>query len=855
MRELNSVPKPKTDKKVRVSTNSRLARFLLGPVGRGLIIGITVFVILGIAAFTYFYAKYSSMVADKLHEPFANAARIYSAPEAVYVGDAFTPGDIAGRLRRSGYSESRSNRVGYYLTHPNSLDVFPGPDSFFTETAATIKFSGSKISQIISLQDNTERSSYQIEPQLITNVSGPSREKRRSVEFHDIPTMMVNALTSVEDKHFFQHSGFDPVRVVKAAYTDIREGRKDQGASTLSMQLAKMILGDYEKKWAYKFAEVMVTLQIEQKLSKQQIFQYYANDVPLGARGSFQIHGFGEAAEVYFGKDLSQISLPEAATLAGMVQRPSYFDPYRHPERIKTRRNIVLGLMHENNYISDRDYELAIAAPVNVAKGVAQSTEAPYFVDLVDDALQSKFENADFQSNAYRIYTSLDLRLQRAAAEAIRDGMQNVDDQIKKQRRFRGQTPPEAQVALIALDPHTGEIKALSGGRNYGVSQLNHILAKRQPGSIFKPFVYAAAMNTGLPNSGAEKVITPSTIVNVDPTTFYYDGGKEYSPRNFDKNEGGDMTLREALAHSVNVAAVRVAEMVGYQKVVDVARAAGMNDKIEPTPAVALGSYEITPLEAAGAYTIFSNGGMLLKPSFISSVRSQDGASIYRNKVETKKALDPRVAYLLTNMMEEVLRSGTAAGVRGKYGFTVPAAGKTGTSFDGWFAGYTSELLCIVWVGFDDNRELKLEGAHSAAPIWAQFMKKALSYHEYRDAKPFRAPAGIVSETIDPLNGTLATSQCPGQRSEVYIAGSEPVQVCPIHGGRIITTTVSGWDTAPTPPPAANVAPDAVARRALRQIPPDPTPVLATPPPPPAPPNRPAKKGLLRRIFGHRNGE
>ncbi len=335
----------------------------------------------------------------------------------------------------------------------------------------------------------------------------------------------------------------------------------------------------------------------------------------------------------------------------------------------------------------------------------------------MDDALQSKFENADFQSNAYRIYTSLDLRLQRAAAEAIRDGMQNVDDQIKKQRRFRGQTPPEAQVALIALDPHTGEIKALSGGRNYGVSQLNHILAKRQPGSIFKPFVYAAAMKRGCRIRERKKVITPSTIVNVDPTTFYYDGGKEYSPRNFDKNEGGDMTLREALAHWVNVAAVRVAEMVGYQKVVDVARAAGMNDKIEPTPAVALGSYEITLLEAAGAYTIFSNGGMLLKPSFISSVRSQDGASIYRNKVETKKALDPRVAYLLSDMMEEVLRSGTAAGVRGKYGFTVPAAGKTGTSFDGWFAGYTSELLCIVWVGFDDNRELELEGAHSAAPI------------------------------------------------------------------------------------------------------------------------------------------
>ena len=831
-----------------MSAGSRMARFFLGPVGRGIVIAVALFVIIAIGAFTYFYAKYSEMVADKLHEPFANTARIFSAPEAVYVGDTFTPDDIANRLRRSGYTEARSNRTGYYIIHPNSLEVFPGPDSFFVQEAGAIKFTGAKISQIISLQDNTERGAYQIEPQLITNVSGPSREKRRVVKFHDIPLVMVNALTSVEDKHFFQHSGFDPVRIVKAAYTDIREGRKDQGASTLSMQLAKMILGDYEKKWAYKFAEVMVTLQIEQKLSKQEIFQYYANDVPLGSRGSFQIYGFGEAAEVYFGKDLSQISIPEAASLAGMVQRPSVFDPYRHPDRLKARRNIVLGLMRDNAYISERDYELASASPVNVAKGAAQSTEAPYFVDLVDDALQNKFQDADFQSNAYRIYTTLDLRLQRAAGDAIRDGMVLVDEQIKKQRRFRGQTPPEPQVALIAIDPHTGEVKALSGGRNYGLSQLNHILAKRQPGSIFKPFVYAAAMNTGL--NGAAKVLTPSTIVNVDPITFYYDGGKEYSPKNFDKREEGDMTLREALAHSVNVAAVHVAETVGYQNVVDMAHRAGMNDKIEPTPAVALGSYEITPLEAAGAYTVFANGGDWVKPSFISMVRAQDGAAVYKNKVETKKALDPRVAYLLTSMMEEVLRSGTAAGVRSKYGFNVPAAGKTGTSFDGWFAGYTSELLCIVWVGFDDNRELNLEGAHSAAPIWAQFMKKALSYHEYRDAKPFKAPPGIVSETIDPLNGLLATPQCPGQRQEVYISGTEPVQVCPIHGGRIITTTVSGWDTAP--PPGANTAPDAVAKRALRQIPPDGAPAAT---PAPADPNKPAKKGLLRRIFGKHGGE
>ena len=256
------------------------------------------------------------------------------------------------------------------------------------------------------------------------------------------------------------------------------------------------------------------------------------------------------------------------------------------------------------------------------------------------------------------------------------------------------------------------------------------------------------------------------------------------------------MTLRDALARSLNVATVKVGQMVGFDAVVDMANRAGMNYKIQPTPAVALGAYEITPVEAAGAYTIFANAGDYLKPSFLSMVRAQDGKIVFKNKVEEKQVLDPRVAYLTTSLMEEVLRSGTAAGVRARYNLTMPAAGKTGTSHDGWFAGYTSELLCVVWVGFDDNRELNLEGAHSAAPIWAEFMKRALEYREYRDTKPFRAPAGIVSITIDPESGMPAAPACPKTRSEVYIAGTEPVGVCPLHGGRGGPTTVAGWDTS-----------------------------------------------------------
>jgi penicillin-binding protein 1B len=800
MRKLPLVAKSAQKKgmSLRIPTSSALARFLLSPVGRGVIMGGALLVILVLGVFTYFYARYSHVIDEKLNAgPFANNAKIFAAPESVGVGDALSPNEVAAQLRRSGYNEARGNAIGYYQVRPNAVEIFPGPESYFDQEAAVIKFAGGRISQIVSLQDNTARNQYQLEPQLITNISGSAREKRRLVKFADIPPVLVQAVTSAEDKHFFQHSGFDPVRIIKAAYVDIRQGRKEQGASTLSQQLARMFFLDQDKRWTRKMAEMIITLQLEQKLTKNEIFEDYANQIYLGNRGTFRIHGFGEAAEAYLGKDLSQINLPEAAELGGLIQRPAYFDPFHHPERMKDRRNIVLTMMHTNGFVNDHDYQLAMDSPLTVARGAAQSAEAPYFVDEVNDELQTTFQDADFQSNAFRVYTTLDLRLQRMAGDAISAGMKLVDDQIKKQRRFKGQTPPEPQVALVALDPHTGAVKAIAGGRNYGMSQLNHVLARRQPGSIFKPFVYAAAMETAI--NGAAKVITPSTIIKDERTTFWFNGNP-YSPRNFADEYYGDVPLRFALAHSLNSAAVKVAEEVGYDTVVEMANRAGMNYKIQPTPAVALGAYEITPLEAAGAYTMFSNDGRYVKPDFLTLVRDQSSKILYQHKDTQKQVLDQRVVYLMTSLMQEVLRSGTAAGAREHYGFNVPAAGKTGTSRDGWFAGYTSELLCVVWVGFDDNTELNLEGAHSAAPIWMQFMKSALQFREYRDTKAFEAPDGIVSIDIDPKSGMPSTPMCPEHRSEVYIAGTQPVGFCPLHGGRGGITTSAGWDT---PPPAA----------------------------------------------------
>jgi len=851
--------------RLRIPRGSGLTHVVLGPVGRFFLIAFAVVVIVTLGTFIFFYSKYSGLIDEKLRAGvFANTAKIYGAPQSVAVGDVTTSAEIARELRRSGYNESRGNPIGYFLVHPTFIEIFPGSESYFDQEAGVIRFSGGRISQIVSLQDNTARNLYQLEPQLITALSGPSREKRRMVHFGDIPKVLVEALTSAEDQRFFQHNGFDPIGIIRAAYTDVKEGRKGQGASTLSMQLARMFWLDQDKSWTRKAAELIITLQLEQKLTKEEIFEDYANQIYLGWRGSFRIRGFGAAADAFLGKDLSQINLPEAAELAGIPPSPSRYDPFRHPDHLRERRNVVLGLMRRNGYINDRDYELAIEAPLTVAKGTSQSAEAPYFVDLVNDEMQTRFQDSDLQSNGFRIFTTLDMNLQRAAAEAVRLGMANVDELIKKQRRFKGQTPPEAQVALVALDPHTGAIKALVGGRNYGMSQLNHVLAKRQPGSIFKPFVYAAALDMAV--AGRAQPLTPASIMVDEPTTFWFDG-KPYEPGNFEHEFYGPVTLRQALAHSLNVATVKVAEKVGYEKVVEMANRAGMNYKIQPTPAVALGAYEITPVEAAGAYTMFANGGDYVKPNFISMVRDDKGKVVHKSKIEDKQVLDPRVAYLMTSLMEEVLRSGTAAGVRAKYGLNAPMAGKTGTSHDGWFAGYTSDLLCVVWVGFDDNKELNLQGAHSAAPIWAEFMKRALGYRAYHDAKPFEAPPGIVSVEIDPATGMVATPSCPGARAEVFIAGTQPLQACTRHGGgRTNVTNVSGWDTSPAPPtkppPALSppptitafpgdgqVLPDEIARRAARQPRQLPSDSVPTQTPKPEP-KREEKKGILHRIFG-----
>src|ERR1017187_9470552 len=357
MRELPVVAKSdeksaRQKMKLRILHGSGFAHLILGPTGRILIVVFSLFVIAGLGAFTFFYARYARVIDEKLRAGvFANSAKIFAAPESVSVGDAIPPDVIATDLRRSGYTESRGNPVGYYQLHPDYIEIFPQSDSYFEQEPGLIRFANGRISQIVSLQDNTARNQYQLEPQLIQAISGAAREKRRMAKFNNIPKILVEAVTSIEDKRFFQHSGFDPLRILRPVYVDVKEGRKDQGASTLSMQTARMFFLTQDKSWKRKAAEFIITLQLEQKLSKEDIFEYYANQVDLGWRGTFHIVGLAQASEAYLGKDLNNINLPEAAEIAGMIQRPGYFDPFRHPDRLHDRRNIVLLLMRQNNVI------------------------------------------------------------------------------------------------------------------------------------------------------------------------------------------------------------------------------------------------------------------------------------------------------------------------------------------------------------------------------------------------------------------------------------------------------------------------------------------------------------------------
>jgi penicillin-binding protein 1B len=773
------------------SATSRSSRLIHSPFFRITIIALLGIMVVGSIVFGYFYYQYQRVVDDRIASGpiFASVSQIYAAPREIRAGQKLPVSAIAADLRQAGYNSN--SQLGTYQVNGDNIFIKPGPESYHNTDGATINTSGGTV-QSITAENGAALSAYELEPQLITALSeDKNRTKRRLVTYKEIPPHMVQAVVAIEDRDFFNHGGVNYLRIAKCAVADVITHHKTCGGSTLTQQLAKNLFLSPEKRIKRKLIEILITFQLEARFNKQQIFEMYANEMNLGHRGSYEINGFGEAAQVFFGTNLGQLDLAQCATLAGLLQNPSYRNPYRHPERAMERRNVVLDSMVETGAITASEAARAKAEPLHLAPPNIDASEAPYFVDLVHDQLVRRIGDQDLSHQSLRIYTSLDPELQRAASAAIEVGMKNVDDLIRKLHKTpKGEAPGTSainypQISLVAINPHTGQILALVGGRNYGVSQLNHSVAERPTGSIFKPFVYAAAYNTSLNGTtlGDGQVFTALTKLDDDATTFMYDG-KEYTPGNFDRNEyPGMVTAATAIAHSLNIATISLGQQVGFENVAALARSAGIVNA-RGTPSVAIGTYNATPIDMAGAYTIFANNGVHLTPWMLASVRNTNGDIVADYSPEAKQILDPRTAFLTQSLLEGVMNYGTGAGVRG-HGFTAPAAGKTGTSHDVWFAGYTSNLLCVIWVGNDDYTDIsngltrRVQGADTAAPIWAEFMKRAILLPQYSDVKPFVAPTGITTARIDKPTSLLVDSTCPSNSFYVsFLDGTAPVNTC-----------------------------------------------------------------------------
>lgn len=774
---------------------------------------VTLPMVIGTSVLIYYYLRYSVMIDRRLHgERWMVPARIYARPLTLRTGMPFTPEGLVNVLNGLKYDQKLDTpqAPGQFLVGQSVVSFYPrpmkaGPGEAVVVLLETPKPSKdknapvepSRIKEMRGLQTKRVYPTLTLEPELITYLFDDSREKRRVIKYEELPQHMVQAVLAIEDRRFFSHPGLDPFRIVGAAIRNVKAESYIQGGSTITQQLVKNFFLTPERTFRRKAQEALLAFVLERRAAKTDILELYLNEVYLGQVGSFSIHGLGQAARMYFHKDVANLTVGEAALLAGMIHSPNQENPYRHVQKATERRNTVLRAMNESGFLDDARLKVELERPLGVEKPSLDTAEAPYFVDLVKSQLAQRYDQSDLATQNLSIYTSLDLSMQSLGQQVLSDGLARVDKMI---RRRKIKAP--VQGALIAIEPKTGAILALVGGRSYGDSQYNRAtLARRQPGSTFKPFVYLAAFEAVFDDPNLPP-ITPATVVEDEPTAFLFED-KEYTPQNYEDDYRGYVTLRQALAHSLNVATVKVAEMVGYDKVATVwNKKLAMPGQVQPYPAAALGSFEVTPLELATAYNTLANMGLKVEPMTVLSVADDKQKTLEQHSRKPLRAVRPESAYLVVNMMRSVLLNGTAAGAwamglpRG-----IDVAGKTGTTNDlrdAWFVGFTPDLLCVVWVGFDDNTPVGLSGARAALPIWVDFMKGALAG---TNSPRFQVPAqNIIFIDIDPATGLLATPSCPKTIAEAFIAGTEPQEYCSSHSGE----GVEPPDWRPLTPPSPN---------------------------------------------------
>jgi penicillin-binding protein 1B len=791
-----------------MSKSRRVLRLFLRP---PVLIPLIAFSAICIIFLVYYWVTFSGRIDNLLRgEVFTRSAGIYAAPKQLRVGETYTQEQLVEFLKRAGYVEKSTQadkaRGRYYLSG-SLVDVEPSENTVvdgqrqFQRVRVQFSRTGKAISSLSELDTNAHLEQAWLEPELISSISGGERSKRKVVGFSDLPPHLVKAITVTEDRSFFEHYGVNIRGIIRALVrrydSDPNSPIARQGGSSITQQLVKNLLLSPEQTLRRKIAEAYMSIILETRLSKEQIFSLYCNQVYLGQQSGFSISGFGEASDAYFNKDVTNLTLSEAAFLAGLIRSPNRYNPYHDLNTATARRNQVLDSMAETGDISAEQASQAKQSELKVAatKGRIDVSDAPYFADYVQGQLGEIIAGPGTAEHL-RIYTTIDLDLQRAAYAAVTRQLAELDKVQSK--RF---APGTLQAALVAMNAKTGEIVAMVGGRDYAKSQLNRAVdAYRQPGSVFKPFVYATALNTAY--DPVPRVITPATTYMDEPKTFRFDN-QEYSPGNFgDSYTHGPVTLRDALVHSLNVITVDVAMDVTISRVMNLAAKAGLPKPARSYPAMALGTSEATPLQIASAYTAFATLGTRTTPVAINRVTTGSGVTVVAPTAQKNEVFRPDLAYVMTSMMKDVVNRGTAAKVRAR-GFKGNVAGKTGTSRDGWFAGYTPNLVCVVWVGFDDGSQLGLTGANSALPIWTDFMTAALSEHPEWQGD-WQMPAGVEQVAINPKTGGPAAADDPDKRIELFINGTSPQTSS--YGEEEVAPSPEAEEAAPipqeeTPPP------------------------------------------------------
>ncbi|HET7712777.1 MAG TPA: transglycosylase domain-containing protein, partial [Thermoanaerobaculia bacterium] len=586
-------------------------------------------------------------------------SRVYSDATPLVPGMSYPRSLLEPKLNHVGYRETskRVENPGEYRYVGGRLEIylqnFAYPDMEFHALPVLIDFDGSEIRSVRRREDNVALRGVRIEPELITSVYNNEMEDRVPISLSAVPKVVLNAIIATEDKSFYRHEGISIRGILRALRRDLQTGTWAHGGSTLTQQLVKNLYLTPERTFRRKATEALMALLLEARYSKEEILETYLNEIYLGQNGSVQIHGVEQASQVYFGKKVTYLTLPEAATLAGIIRSPNALSPLRYPERAKGRRDTVLALMRDQKLITEEEFEDAAGSPLSVTRFPRTSRSAPFFVDFVLKQLRETYPETQLKTEGLRIFTTLDTVIQRSAEQSLNNGLAALNKQYSHIRK----APTPLEGVVLTIQPGTGYVKALVGGRNFSNTQFNRaIQARRQPGSLFKPFVYVTAMHPARGDQG----LTAATVLDDSPISVR-SGTAVWRPQNYDNRFHGRVTVRTALAHSYNIPAVRAAMDAGVPNVIKTASTIGIESRLEPYPSVSLGSFEVTPLEIAYAYSAFANLGVKAEPISILAVSTGDGKLLESREVKMKRVAPAGVSYVMNDILKDVFDYGTAA--------------------------------------------------------------------------------------------------------------------------------------------------------------------------------------------------